>query len=460
MLARNKRILQTVGAVSLGAFLSLGCGDKSGINTGEVITPKAMANQSELDYNENQHGLVTATNVEKWIKDWENNRPEGINGKLIILQIGKISVDGNYTALKHDDVNIFTYELGDVCNTYYSRFDGVSKVAKAVNSGQNIDNMMMAYGIDPQNDMLLFVQGNGLRKGSNMSGAARMWYTFSYWGLEQEHMALLNGNASFVLNPDANSELESSSKDELFDQNLSSLPMSGTVSIKEIRRNATALQATMKDMRDLIDNCLYDSVIVDARTEAEYNGTKRAKTELKTCGQNRDEQCYTPFDGHIAGAKHLLYTNVLDLNKTADLNGDGNITATEASYTFKSVDEIQQLFNDLGYEDGKTLYTYCRTGTKSSLLAFSASQIAGYTTRMYDGSWIQWGRMAHREDANGSTLIPENSYWRNDVDKYSENITYNGDSSSVIPQDPADLNLCSCKTDKIVKEDKKYKSIK
>ncbi len=459
MLKRDKRILQTISVLAIGAFLSLGCGKRSGINTGEFISPKAMTNQSAMDYNDNKYGLVTATNVEKWITDWENNRPEGISGKLIILQIGEISVDGNYTALKHDDINVFTYELGDVCNTYYSRFDGVSKIAKAVNSGENIDRMMMAYGIDPKHDMLLFVQGNGLRKGANMSGAARMWYTFSYWGLKQENMALLNGNASFVLNPDANSELITANKDDLFSAKTSELPMSGTTSIKEIRRNATKLQATMKEMRKLIDNCLYNSLIVDARSQAEYDGTKRAKTELKTCGENRDEQCYTPFDGHIKGAKHILYTNVLDLTDTKDLNGDGNITSTEASYVFKSPDEIKQLFDDAGYEDGNTIYTYCRTGTKSSLLAFSASQIVGYTTRMYDGSWIQWGKMAHREDANGSTLIPENSYWRTDVERYSENITYNGDSSSVIPQDPKYLNLCSWNTNKIVKEDKQYKRL-
>lgn len=403
--------------------------------------------------------MVNAEKVANWITDWESSKPAGIEGKLVILMIGTINVgDGNYSYIKEDGENVLVYEMGDLCNTYYPRNDGVSTIAKAVNEGANIDGMMMQMGIDPTKDMLLFVQGNGTNEGKNMAGAARMWYTFSYWGVEKEHKALLNGNASYVLNPEANTNL-TVTKADLYGASASTPPMNGSTPIASIRRDATVLQATMKEMMHLIDTDDSSALILDTRSSDEYAGTKRAKTELKTCGVNQDEQCYTAFDGHIKGAKHLYYTDILETSEAVDLDGDGNVTdVVESSYRFKSMEEITQIFADVGYEEGKTLYTYCRTGTKASLLTFGASQVVGYPTRMYDGSWIQWGKMAHRVDANGSTVIPEESAWRTDIDQYSEAITYNGEDTTVHPTDPATLHLDATDTNAIIEEDIHYKA--
>ena len=63
------------------------------------------------------------------------------------MQIGQVSIGGDYNYIKNDGVDILAYDLGDVCNTYYPRNDGVSVIAKAVNSGQNIDGMMMQFGL-------------------------------------------------------------------------------------------------------------------------------------------------------------------------------------------------------------------------------------------------------------------------------------------------------------------------
>ena len=445
----------TLSMLTLMALSFSGCGD---VKTDKVLTAKSMTNKSKANYADNQFGLVDAKRVEGWISDWESNKPAGITGKLVVLQIGKISVGGDYAYIKNNGKDVLAYELGDICNTYYSRNDGVSNIAKAINSGKNIDGMMMKFGIDPTKDMLLFVQGNGLNKGKNLSGAARMWYTFSYWGFEQSHMAILNGNASYVLNPKVNTSLVSSTKSDMFSINSTVPDMSGKVGISALKTNATILQATMKEVRDIIDTNDKDALLLDTRSLAEFEGTKQAKTELKTCGINKDEQCYTPFDGHIKGAKHFLFTDVLDMTNGADLDGDGEITdIKESSFLFKSQDDIATLFSDSGYSEGKTIYTYCRTGTKASLVTFVASQLLGYPTRMYDGSWIQWGKMAHREDANGKTLIPADSAWRTDIEKYSENITYNGETSTVFPADINSLHLDSKSTDAIINEDIQYK---
>jgi len=211
---------------------------------------------------------------------------------------------------------------------------------------------------------------------------------------------------------------------------------------------------------NLIDKNNGNSLIIDARSSNEFNGISRAKTELKNCGINQDEQCYTAFDGHIKNSKNLYYTDILDLTDTADLDGDGEITdIKESSYVFKSQADIEKLFTDIGYTDKKTIYTYCRTGTKASLVTFASSQVLGYSTRMYDGSWIQWGKMAYREDSNNQTLISENSIWRMDIEKYSESITYNGDKLTVHSTNKNTLNLSAIDSDAIIKADINYKAL-
>jgi 3-mercaptopyruvate sulfurtransferase SseA len=443
-------------------FVLTGCGSDSNTNTvdtGVKLSASDIAKKSSADYSNNDFGLVSASKVANWITDWTNNKPLAIQGKLVVLMVGKIDVgDVNANYLKGDGQNVLVYEASSLLGSTITRNDGVSDISKAFYDGKRMDEALMQTGIDPNKDMLLFVQGNASKQGKNLLNAARMWMTFAYWGVMPEHMALLNGNASYVLNPSVNNEI-TVSKTDIYDINQTVLPNNGTASIKDIRRDGTVIQATMKEMMDLVDGDANDTYILDVRSADEFNGVKRAKTELKICGENKDAQCYTPFDGHIKGASNLVFSSLLDMTTASDLNGDGNITdVVESSFVFKSQSVIEELFANAGYENGDALYVYCRTGTKASLGMFGASQIMGYPTRIYDGGWIQWGKMAHREDANGSTLIPEKSPWRTDIDKYSEAITYNGATSTVHITDPSTLNLDAETTNVMVQEDTNYKA--
>ncbi len=44
---------------------------------------------------------------------------------------------------------------------------------------------------------------------------------------------------------------------------------------------------------------------------------------------------------------------------------------------------------------------------------------------MYDGSWIQWSKMADATDTYGNQMLVADSPWRVDVAKYTDNVTYN-----------------------------------
>lgn len=425
----------------------------------KVLSSTEMAHRSNDDYAMNNYGIVTAEKAAAWITNWQKNKPSGISGKLFVMQMGDIAGE-QFNYIKHDDINTFTFDRTSGCTTTGDfRNDGVSNVPKPVFSGNQMDEAFYAYNIDPKHDMFLLVVAEA--DGGYYAGAIRMWYTLSYWGVPKENIAVLSGQASHVLNPEINTDLHGYTKADLFTANQSVPPMNGTHSIAEIKRDGTILQATTGDMMELVASGVQNAMIIDARSEAEYFGTKKAKTEFKVCGTDGASQCYTAFDGHIAGAQNIYYTNVINTaDQSIDVNLDGIVDGKDASYTFKDIYEIEGIFANAGYEAGQTAYVYCRTGTKASMLTFTSAAILGYPTRMYDGSWIQWGKMADATDTNGNQLLPSDTKWRLDTSEYTQSLVYNPDSSMVSPHATGSLHLDGTHTNAIINEDKSYKLIK
>jgi 3-mercaptopyruvate sulfurtransferase SseA len=153
--------------------------------------------------------------------------------------------------------------------------------------------------------------------------------------------------------------------------------------------------------------------LVDARGTGEYSGAKKSKTASKKCGLDHNEQCYSAFKGHIKGAVDFPYTDMLVMDDgKCDLNGDGKIDKHDASYKFKSYDELKELYACKGFNSCDTVIGYCRTGRKSTILALTSTVVLGYPFRMYDGSWIQWGSLANVKDTNGNYILPEDSQVR------------------------------------------------
>jgi len=100
------------------------------------------------------------------------------------------------------------------------------------------------------------------------------------------------------------------------------------------------------------------TVILDARTEAEYKGTS---TEKKS-------------NGHIKGAIFLEYKQFLT-DKGA----------------FKSKEEIVAVAKKHGVTDDKTVIVYCATGVKAAVLYAALADIAAYpNVKLYDGSYNEW----------------------------------------------------------------------
>jgi thiosulfate/3-mercaptopyruvate sulfurtransferase len=100
--------------------------------------------------------------------------------------------------------------------------------------------------------------------------------------------------------------------------------------------------------------------IVDARSVEEYRG----------------EDVRALRGGHIPGAI------LVDWRTT--LNDDGS---------FKDVAALEALYRSAGLEPGQEVVTYCQTGHRAAHDYFTL-RLLGYTVRLYDGSWEEWGNQA------------------------------------------------------------------
>lgn len=104
------------------------------------------------------------------------------------------------------------------------------------------------------------------------------------------------------------------------------------------------------------------TIILDARTEAEYKGTS---TEKKS-------------NGHIKGAIFLEYNQFLT-DKGA----------------YKSKEEIVAIAKKHGATPDKTVIVYCATGVKAAVLYTALVNVAGYpNVKLYDGSYNEWAANA------------------------------------------------------------------
>ncbi len=139
-------------------------------------------------------------------------------------------------------------------------------------------------------------------------------------------------------------------------------PTTYRVSKVDLTKRAYFLDV-MKRLRDP------DTVLVDVRSPAEYRGEITAPPEYP------NEQAQRA--GHIPGAVNIPWAKAV--------NDDG---------TFKDVDEIRKLYEELGVKPDKEVIVYCRIGERAAFTYFVLRHLLGFPkVRVYDGSWSEWGNM-------------------------------------------------------------------
>jgi thiosulfate/3-mercaptopyruvate sulfurtransferase len=119
--------------------------------------------------------------------------------------------------------------------------------------------------------------------------------------------------------------------------------------------------------------------LVDVRSPQEFSGEVLSPPGLpETCQRG----------GHIPGASSIPWGLAC--------NEDG---------TFKSADQLKELYRSRGISGQKPIIAYCRIGERSSHSWYVLKYLLGYDrVTNYDGSWTEWGNLvaAPIEKGNGA----------------------------------------------------------
>jgi len=130
------------------------------------------------------------------------------------------------------------------------------------------------------------------------------------------------------------------------------------------------LRAFLEDVRATLPHVRSGKAnLVDVRGPKEFSGEITAPPEYPTEHAQRG--------GHIPGAKNIPWAQAV--------RDDG---------TFKSREELDELYRSKGVAKDAPVITYCRIGERSSHTWFVLRYLLGYPdVRNYDGSWTEWGNL-------------------------------------------------------------------
>ena len=208
-------------------------------------------------------------------------------------------------------------------------------------SKEGFESLLSQKGIS-NDDLVVLYGGN-----NNWFAAYAYWY-FKLYG--HENVKLLDGGRK---------------KWELDGRELSG---------EDVKREGTSYQAKEQDhsiraFRDEVVQAIGSKNYVDVRSPDEFSGKLLAPAHLP------QEQSQVP--GHIPGALNVPWAKVA--------NEDG---------TFKTEEEITELYAAEGLDTAKPTIAYCRIGERSSIAWFALHELLGHEdVKNYDGSWTEYGSL-------------------------------------------------------------------
>jgi len=139
---------------------------------------------------------------------------------------------------------------------------------------------------------------------------------------------------------------------------------------EEATFNAQPGDAAIRAKRDEVFEALdRDVALVDVRSPQEYSGELIAMAGYEQEGAQRG--------GHIPGAASVPWAQ-----------------AVQEDGTFKSADDLRELYGSKGVTNGNSIIAYCRIGERSAHTWFVLHELLGHDdVKNYDGSWTEWGNM-------------------------------------------------------------------
>jgi thiosulfate/3-mercaptopyruvate sulfurtransferase len=206
---------------------------------------------------------------------------------------------------------------------------------------EQFERLLSEKGIG-NDDLVVLYGGN-----NNWFAAYAYWY-FRYYGHDQ--VKLLDGGRK--------------------KWELDSRPLTDEVPNRE-KTTYTAKEPNndIRAFRDEVVAAIGKKNLIDVRSPDEFSGKLLAPAHLPQEQSQRG--------GHVPTAKNIPWSKAA--------NDDG---------TFKSDDELKQLYGDAGIEFGKDTIAYCRIGERSAHTWFVLHEILGeQNVKNYDGSWTEYGSL-------------------------------------------------------------------
>jgi len=251
--------------------------------------------------------------------------------------------DPNVRVLEVDYDPSSAYELGHIPNAELIDWkrDINDTVRRDILSRQQFEQLMRRIGATPQTTLVLY-------------GDMRNWFAaFAFWTFKiygHQDVRLMNGGRRKWIDEGRPTTEEAPSF----------APSEYTAN--EAQRD---LRSFLPDVRQVLGRD--DFSLVDVRSPAEYKGEIAAPPEYATEGAQRT--------GHIPGAVNIPWAQ-----------------AIQDDDTFKSVEQLRELYGAVGVTPERSVITYCRIGERSSHTWFVLKYLLGYpVVSNYDGSWSEWG---------------------------------------------------------------------
>jgi thiosulfate/3-mercaptopyruvate sulfurtransferase len=217
-------------------------------------------------------------------------------------------------------------------------------ITRDIISKSQFEELLSRNGITAQSEVILYGDFNNWF-------AAFVFWIFKYYG--HEKVKIMNGGRKKW-------EIEKRS----YTKNEPQIPRTDYVA----QPPNEGLRAYLFDVRRALEKS--DTVLVDVRSPKEFSGEITAPPEYPMEHAQRG--------GHIPNANNIPWASAVN----------------DADGTFKSVEELKQIYETKGVTPDKDVICYCRIGERSSHTWFVLKYLLGYPqVRNYDGSWTEWGNM-------------------------------------------------------------------
>lgn len=204
-------------------------------------------------------------------------------------------------------------------------------VPSVLKASADISKVLGEKGISEKKQIIVYDDGTG-------KSAGRMYWILDYLGAP--NVKILNGGMKgwraarkpVTKNP-------TSVKAATFTANLDKSKLATTADVQKAVGSSSA-------------------VIIDARSEAEYNGTD--ESDIKK--------------GHIPGAVNIEFSKVLD-----------------SKGLLKSNEALQTLFDNSGVSKDKAVIVYCKSSVRAGIVYMALTSALNYpNVKVYDGAFLEW----------------------------------------------------------------------